>query len=585
MKKLIALLCALGVVCSLAACGASTASTSSEASETPAPAAEAEESVAEESVAPEAPEEPAPAPVSEVEASISEEQAEAETWTPDDGTVDYALPLFDDTYEVSVFWVFLGGNQPENKDKQFWNLLQENLNVSIDWRQVSESTIGEQYNLMLSSGDMTELIWESNCGAWNSTSTYAAGYDAAIADDLYVDLTDLIPRYCPNYNAILEYIPAAKAALTTDEGRLYSVSYIYNQPNGPRGGTVIREDYLEATGMDAPTNTDELLEVAKAMKSNGVQYPIGILAAGDLLGDPVFNAFGTTKNSTFKVDQSTGELVYDATSQELYDYILYFREVWENNLVSPDFLNVTIFDDSMQTDGTNGIFGAGATNIPTYMERYNIPLKACKVLTLPGEEEVKMGNYEYLVQQTSAKKNIVVTTACEDVEKALTMLDWFYSAEGIRATNYGWNEGETYDMVDGEPVLQEYMTGRNENNVSYELLYLLDEGPMYYHSDKFNAVYEPSVLEAKELWVDVDLDKVAYMTIPNLSLSQEESGRIGNIATDISSYVETQTLKWMTCQEDLTEAAWDDYCKTIEEMGLETLADAYNAAYKRYLMR
>ena len=515
-----------------------------------------------------------------------ETEIEAE-WTPLLGTVDYDLPLFDDTFEVSMFWVLLGGNFPENDDRLFWQRYQEALNVDIDFVMVSEMSINERYNLMLSSGDMTELIWESNCGAWYSTATYSAGYDAAIADELYMDLTDLIPENCPNYNALLDYYPEVRRALTTDSGKLYSLSMIYNRPNGPRGGTVIRKDYLEATGMDAPETTSELFDVAMAMKENGVQYPIGILAAGDMLGDPVFDAFGTTNTSSFKVELETDTLVYDGTSDELRAYIEYFRQLWENALVSPDFLNVTIFDSTMQTDGTNGIWGMGANNIPAYVSRYGIETFPIPKIYRDGnpQKEYTLTSYEYMIQQTSAKKNVVLTTACRDPEKSLQMLDWLYSADGIRATNYGWVEGESYQVVDGECRLLDFMSGRNEDNVPYEILYLLDEGPMLNITEKMNGTYTEEVLAAKDGWMNVDLSKVSYTTMPSVFLTQEESEATSQIATDISSFLQTQVLKWMTCQEELTDASWKQYCDTIVKMGLSDLTKVYEEAYERFKNR
>ena len=44
-----------------------------------------------------------------------------------------------------------------------------------------------------------------------------------------------------------------------------------------------------------------------------------------------------------------------------------------------------------------------------------------------------------------------ISANCKNPEAAIRFMDWFYSEEGNRATNYGI-EDESYTMVDGKPV-------------------------------------------------------------------------------------------------------------------------------------
>ena len=41
----------------------------------------------------------------------------------------------------------------------------------------------------------------------------------------------------------------------------------------------------------------------------------------------------------------------------------------------------------------------------------------------------------------------------------------------------------------------------------------------------------------------------------------------------------------MTCQTDLTDETWTNYCETVEGMGLSELQDFYETAYTRYEQR
>ena len=92
---------------------------------------------------------------------------------------------------------------------------------------------------------------------------------------------------------------------------------LYDQPQGVREGPLVRVDYLEATGLEDPVTCEDWMEVFKAMKSNGVQYPMGVSNGGDIRGGFFMNAYGTAGGHSYKVDNATGELVYDGTSDAM----------------------------------------------------------------------------------------------------------------------------------------------------------------------------------------------------------------------------------------------------------------------------
>lgn len=63
---------------------------------------------------------------------------------------------------------------------------------------------------MVSGGDYTDIISDG-------VSQYSKGYDAAITDEIIIDLYDLAQEYAPNYLYYLETDPQLKAQLITDQ--------------------------------------------------------------------------------------------------------------------------------------------------------------------------------------------------------------------------------------------------------------------------------------------------------------------------------------------------------------------------------
>jgi len=572
----------------LAGCGSSPAPASEPAG---SDASAAEEAPAAEEPAAEAPaEEPAAEAADSAEEPVEEPEVQAPTnefYSEHIGVKDYDLPLFDgEGYEFSIFWVKLGAmggaEQPDKKDLLFWQRVQENLGITIDFQQRSEAVCAEQYNLMIASGDMTDLIYESNCGQMGSTSVYNGGYDKAIEDDVYVDLTDLIPEYAPNYYDILMHDENLRKDLTTDTGKLYSIAMVYDQPQGVREGPLARKDYLEATGLPIPVTCEDWTEMFKALKNNGVQYPMGVSNGGDIRGGFFCNAFGTSGGHAFKVDLATGELVYDGTSDELRDFVEFFAENFKAGMIDPDFAYAQMFDTSLQTSGATALWGGMDRDLVMMKENYDMDLIAVPMTFPEGYEAPKEFSYEYAKQRNSGMKNTVITTSCAEPEKALTVLDWFFSTEGASAVNFGFNEGESYEVVDGVKQWLPLMNTRNEDLVSYEVIYALDEGPGFQIVNKRNPISEDYVIEAKQLWVSADNSKALFSATPTLAFTAEESEDMTAVNVDIYTTVRTEISRFMMGEQELNDETWQAYVDKIEAMGLAELQEYYETAYARY---
>ena len=76
-------------------------------------------------------------------------------------------------------------------------------------------------------------------------------------------------------------------------------------------------------------------------------------------------------------------------------------------------------------------------------------------------------------------------------------------------------------------------------------------------------------------------------TMPNqnwLSFTTEESQLKADLQTDIETYQKEMRLKFITGQADI-DAEWDEYCATLERMGIHDLEAITQAAVERYLTK
>jgi len=97
-----------------------------------------------------------------------------------------------------------------NADAVWEPELQKITGVKIDW---THSMSADQFNLMLASGDLPDIIYSD----W--IYAYAGGPTKAIENNLVIPLNDVIDKYSPNLKKYLKANPDVDKRLKTDEGK------------------------------------------------------------------------------------------------------------------------------------------------------------------------------------------------------------------------------------------------------------------------------------------------------------------------------------------------------------------------------
>ena len=574
-KRLLAMVLALGL---FSACGAApTSSASASAAASSAEVVSVKDSPA--------------APVAEDTAQdmASAELSEAE---PEEDVVQRVvceLPLYDG--ESFTYWTVLQGMDEPNDSFLFWNQLADATGITIEFVNAPEETAMEKYNLMMATGDYTDVIYERGLTTGTSSSCpYNGGYAKAIADGVYMDLTDAIQEKCPNYGSILQKNPSVYRDLALDDGTLYCFAAIMDEPYGPNQGAWVRTDMMkQASVEEIPTTETGWLDLWRAMKSaDVVQQPTRASNLGDLYPN-IAEAYGTTASSNFLIDLESGSVFYDVTSDMYRAYLEYFRQVYAEGIVDPDFYSVS---ETSMADIDGGLIATyecvlGAANMMTTTKGIEMAAAPAVHLSDYDVKQPKLVNYE------DWNSRITTGTWCcvsANTKKLDVVLDWFnftYSDYGIQVCNYGFDEGVSYDVLpDGSLQLTPAMLDRDENMVVGRMQYTMREGPTYEIAKIELPVSSDFIQDSYNTWVDFDKDAAIYSTLPaGVSLSEQENATVSNIMGDIETYVSTVTMQWMTCASELNDASWNEYVTYIEDSGIADVIAAYQAAYDRYLTK
>lgn len=551
-KKLVALLLSLALVLSLGACGGNGgSSTSSEAS----PSSTTEESGA---------------------AAESGDESQAETAE----TGEFQLPIVDEPTTLSYF-VADDSNAAimttDWNDNEFYQEMERRTGVHLEFEMVSSADYQTNFNLMIASGNLADMIY---VGA----SYYAEGVDAAIDDGYFLDLTDLVDEYMPNYERIRTSDVQYELLSTTDSGRLGAVYELRQSKQGPWLGLWIRQDWLDDLGLETPVTFDDYHEVLTAFKNEkGATAPLILNFSGS---DGEFGTMSGGLNvlNSWQLDE-TGKVNFGPYMDAWKEYVTIMHQWYTEGLIDPDFMatDERTADMAKVVTGASGLFAALYTMPSVYEAASEDPNMNLAPVNPPVMNEGDEGHIRLRDSYTSG--NTAISADSENWEVALRWLDYLYTDEGALLANYGV-EGDTFEFnEDGEPEFTDKILA-NENGWTMTQTvasYLCPSAGIANWSDWTREL--AGVPEKDQACYDVWSEFGDDWRLPSsVTLTQEESTERAALYADISTIVKEQTAQFISGALDI-ESNWDAYISALEASGMERAIEITQAAYDRYLAR
>lgn len=551
-KKLVALLLSLALVLSLGACGGNGgSSTSSEAS----PSSTTEESGA---------------------AAESGDESQAETAE----TGEFQLPIVDEPTTLSYF-VADDSNAAimttDWNDNEFYQEMERRTGVHLEFEMVSSADYQTNFNLMIASGNLADMIY---VGA----SYYAEGVDAAIDDGYFLDLTDLVDEYMPNYEKIRTSDIQYELLSTTDSGRLGAVYELRQSKQGPWLGLWIRQDWLDDLGLETPVTFDDYHEVLTAFKNEkGATAPLILNFSGS---DGEFGTMSGGLNvlNSWQLDE-TGKVNFGPYMDAWKEYVTIMHQWYTEGLIDPDFMatDERTADMAKVVTGASGVFAALYTMPSVYEAASEDPNMNLAPVNPPVMNEGDEGHIRLRDSYTSG--NTAISADSENWEVALRWLDYLYTEEGALLANYGV-EGDTFEFDEnGEPVFTDKILN-NENGWTMTQTvasYLCPSAGIANWSDWTREL--AGVPEKDQACYDVWSEFSDDWRLPSsVTLTQDESTERAALYADISTIVKEQTAQFISGALDIEEN-WDAYISALEASGMERAIEITQAAYDRYLAR
>ena len=586
MKRMLCVLLAVLLTVGLfAGCGSQGNQTVSGA-EVSSMGAEASATTSETPDAPAVEEAPAPAESAEEPAVESPEEPAEPEYTLQE--VD--LPLFEETREYTM-WAMLpffmdGLITDMAQDINTLRLLQEYCNTKLIVQTVGDQAVDEQFNLMVAGGDYTDIIADG-------LSHYTKGYDAAITDDVIIDLYDLAEEYAPNYMYYINSDPEIRASLITDNGCLPSAAIIYKERGSENGGLIVRGDWLEEMGLELPDTYDAFHDYVQAtMREYGAH---GISMGGPMSsnrGDDVLFSYGYDFNAG-GYNVIDGKVVYSYLNENYYDYLRMLADWYADGTIYSDFFNASMgMPDRWYASGECGANSATAANIATiaaYADpSYPYDITPVGALKKNPDDQLHF-SWTDTHSQIKQQDTWAISTACEDPEGIMMMVNYLFSEAGELMFNFG-DEGHTFAYDEnGQPQYTDLV--KDNPDLSYKdacfilvsaaasghMPGILDLRPGYYYfGEKEWAVFDS--------FKTCDAD--GTYNLPNgVALNEEENEEYARISSDVTTYASSELMKFLMGQSELNEDTFAAFRDTLLSMGADRMEELYQQAYERYLAK
>jgi putative aldouronate transport system substrate-binding protein len=507
-------------------------------------------------------------------------------------TLAAPLALAADTYPMApvtlTYWAAMHTNcspiVTNYADLALFGFLEEATGVKLEFIHPAIGSETEAFNLMIASNELPDIIE-------NAPSAFPGGPAGALKNNIIMELSDVFEQYCPNLMAMLEANPEIDKMIKTDDQQYYAFPYIRQQSGdtfnayiGSSWGPTIRYDWLTEAGLAVPGTIAEWHDVLTAMKARpGVEAPF--TGRFSDLEQLFIGAFGGQVG--FYVDG--GQVKYSILEPGRYDFLKTMHDWYAEGLIDA---NITTNNaKAVETNMISGRSFAARASGGSYMgvwipagrvvdENYDLMPVAYPSLNAGEEPTFTNGNTSYSLTNIMS---VYISTQCENVEAAARFLDFGYSPEGNMIYNYG-KEGVSYEMVDGQPVLMDFIF--EDETVSVASMIAMYSkghmgGPFLQQTDLLNQFYtEQRQKEALDTW---KLGKQKEYILPPITPSEDETSEFTRIMNEVNTYVDEMTVKFLLGTESLD--GFDAFIAELHEIGIDRALEIYQAAYDRYMNR
>lgn len=540
------------------------------------------------------PAEPEPAPADEASAeTIVEASAVEEPTDPIEVMkteyFSYPLEVEDNTISLWHYMPPYVDLVADNYDYFCVPYAEEATGVHIEFVQVAQTTVVEQFNLMVASHDWADII--------PAYEYYTGGLTKAYEEGVILDIGEYAEEYMPNYIDVLNALDPAIQAETLTDGMMLSFNTIADGTY-PSSGLVTRGDWMDEQGVTFSGKTIDLEEFTNLMRTLHSAYntphtyyiindgQISLQAAFDTEIPTLADSFLQTINPAI---YRVGDECKSGWNSDGYrDYLEWLLMLVDEGVLDHNFPSDTtdmLVRNFATATGDAAVWFATADKIDELAAYVDEANKNFAARPIPMVVEDPAQPYVWQETPSLVTHGMSISASSEKAELVCQWMNYFWTYEGYLMANYGV-EGETFEMTDdGFRWLDGYVVGdtpaRNAE-MAVDIYTMKRFNTFYSDHDRLFPTFTPTALDAVELWtIEGASDQRNYPDA--IVFTTEEQEAINEYQADFLTFAQTEILKFLSHTNELNDDTWETYVKTCEQMGINEIIAVYQTAYDQYI--
>jgi|GEM_PF-4192121 len=449
----------------------------------------------------------------------------------------------------------------ERDSNSYWQEIEKRLGCRLNFNFTPNSDYTAKIATVLASGDLPDLM---NGPYANPT------VQRAITDGAFMKIEDLgLPEDTHDYpglNTIPDFVWKNGAFNGTLVG-LPTPGQRYQQ------ASFIRQDWLDALGLDVPETTEDLLAVLQAFTNddpdgNGQADTIGFTIANDRQGWQLFTeSYGLPNNWT--VDEA-GNLTSMDISPQMKDALAYMREVYAAGVLNRDFPALNLSD--LKQEFVSGISGGYNSNLASGYDlegaglREVVPTAVVYPITPPKAE----GHEIVTWNRSGVNATTVIHNKYGDnadlAWQVLKVLDFWLDPATFDFVNFGF-EGEHYTLDENGAMVQ---TDKGVADIGWIRAWC----PRHY----LEYVDAPYVTPEHKEQIKLDTARLAAFATDNPTWGLYPELGSDNPSAELEDFATNTFERIIRGEEDLE--SFDDFVQEWLDRGGQTYTDALSDQYR-----
>ena len=486
--------------------------------------------------------------------------------------------------------------------------LEYRFNVTFDFQQAPVGTEADHMSLMMGAGRHTDAMHLGH---------YLGNIAQLYEDGVIIDIAQWLD-YMPNFRNLLETNRDFARRAFNDDGRIFQLITIRDEPNFPFSGLVYRHDILETmtdgnvqfpSGNDVPTTLADweymlplFLEYFQ-MTGRADYAPLILPPEGMIHFGALMNTFGAHSH-LFSRD---GVIYNGLLEPEFLIYLNTMIDWFERGWIHQDF--VTRVGDMFFMPNPPLVFGGGAGvwyGMSMHLgDRMSMPEHGMNFDVRPIPSPISPGvTHQDMLRRREDEfgmgRHSAVSSTNPDIGRFLATMDFLYSEEGAKLVMLGVNAEQIapHDTVMARMGMSEGAWWFDEagNIVRHHYIDMMGGHigagaingirlPGFFIQSIENAGREAEMVVAHAAWT-AHCAASEVRTLPEqLTLTTAEAAIVNANDARLTDLTQQVIPMFIMGARPLNDETWAEFIDQLHELGMAENVAIWQAAYERFLVR